>query len=212
MCERIPGIAALFLAAALTSCAAPPPPQPAAAAAPTVTVYVIDRGWHTDIALPEDELPRPLAPLARAFPGARYFVFGFGDRRYYMAREANFADLLLALFPSRGVLLVTALRVPPPAAFGVPNVIRLRIAPPGLARLDARLWRSFAPDRGAPVALGAGPYPGSAFYDSAETYDAVHTCNTWTAELLQAGGVPVAADVVFADQLMREARAAAAPR
>jgi hypothetical protein len=60
------------------------------------------------------------------------------------------------------------------------------------------------------MVLGDGPYPGSLFYASGDTYALTHTCNTWTAEALQIGGTEVrAAGVLFAGQVMDRARAAA---
>ena len=62
---------------------------------------------------------------------------------------------------------------------------------------------------GALVALGGGPYPGSALYASGLSYALSHTCNTWTAEVLAEGGAAVSPDgVVTADQAMAGARAA----
>ena len=63
------------------------------AAVPTgdATIYVVSRGWHTDIGLPVDEITGPLASLERDFPGVRFMVFGFGERDYYMARSEGSA-------------------------------------------------------------------------------------------------------------------------
>ncbi len=47
-----------------------------------------------------------------------------------------------------------------------------------------------------------GPYAGSRFFPARLSYSALHTCNTWTADALQAGGVPLhSAGVFFAWQL-----------
>ncbi len=58
--------------------------------------------------------------------------------------------------------------------------------------------------------LADGPYLGSAFYASNETYDGFHTCNTWTALLLRQAGFPMNPHVLFADQVMRQVHAMAA--
>jgi hypothetical protein len=48
------------------------------------------------------------------------------------------------------------------------------------------------------------------FYAARDTYDALHTCNTWTAETLRAGGLPVpSAGVLFVGQVLGPARAVA---
>ena len=84
----------------------------------------------------------------------------------------------------------------------------LAIAKPQLDALEGSLASYFATDpAGQPLRLADGPYKGSAFFASDATYDALHTCNTWTAEILRAGGYPVStAFVIFAHQVMAQAR------
>jgi len=171
-------------------------------------VYVINRGWHTDIGLPVAELHGKLALIAADFPGATSLTVGFGDRMYFLNRNTNFFDMLRALLPGRAVLLVTGLRAPPEAAFGADNVVTLAIAKPQLDTLEGSLASYFATDRaGKPLRIADGPYPGSVFFASDATYDALHTCNTWTAEILRAGSYPLSTTfVIFADQVMAKAR------
>ena len=69
----------------------------------TVPVFVIAAGWHTELALPVKSLRGRLAHFADAFPGARFLVFGWGQRDYYMAREPTIGDLLGAALPSPAV-------------------------------------------------------------------------------------------------------------
>jgi len=173
------------------------------------TLFVVGRGWHTDVALPAAEVAGPLAALRQEFPGVRYLVFGFGERRYLMDKHPG---ELLALLPGPGVMLVTALGASPAAAFGPEHVVALAISQDGLARENAFLWSYFAKDRnGRPLLLAAGPYSGSLFYASGGTYTLAHTCNTWTAEALSAGGLPVSGSgVLFAGQILRLARHVAA--
>jgi uncharacterized protein DUF2459 len=98
----------------------------------------VGRDWHTDVVIPASELAGPLGGLERLFPGARYFSFGFGERNYVLARRRTFANLLLALWPGPGLMLVTGLRAPPSEAFGPSRVVTLRISETGRsARLSA---------------------------------------------------------------------------
>lgn len=168
-------------------------------------IYIVDRGWHTDIGLPMDEVTGPLASLAQDFPGVRFLVFGFGERRYYMARDTGSGEMLAALLPSDSVILVTALRATPTEAFAGEKVVTLYLPRIGVERIASRLWSELekAPD-GSAVRLADGPSIGSAFYASGETYDALHTCNTWTALLLRDGGLPVNTHVLFAGQVMQQ--------
>jgi hypothetical protein len=194
--------------AAVTACGtvSSPPPEPQAA-----TVFVIDRGWHTDIGIGVEDVHGPLTTFEQTFPGVRYLVFGFGDRAYLLAQRRMLLDMVGALFPGPGAMLVTALRAPPADAFGAAHVIGLPLSRIQLDRLIGFIWDDLRKDRrGLPLMIADGPYPGSLFYASSETYDLAYTCNTWTAEALYVAGLPVSPDgVIFASQLMHRVRSAA---
>jgi uncharacterized protein (TIGR02117 family) len=198
-----------ILAGCLAGCAAVPEPGPVPVG--EAMLYVVGRGWHTDLGFPVEELSGPITSLERSFPGVRYLVFGFGERAYYMGRNEGSGEMLGALLPSKSAILVTALTASPTEAFPGHDVVVLQLPPADVARIVAKLWDDLekSPDRTA-VRLADGPYVGSAFYASNETYDAFHTCNTWTALLLRQAGLPVNAHVLFADQVMRQVHAIAA--
>lgn len=199
----------VLLAAACSSVAGAPD---AATVPRTATIYVVRRDWHTDIGLRAEDMDGPLAAIRATFPGVRTVLFGFGDRHYLGDPRAGWFDMLLAAFPGPGALLVTGLRTTPAEAFGAGAVVPLGVSGAGLRRLTAFLWTAFESDQaGGPHLLGDGPYPGSLFYASADTYALTHTCNTWTGEALQTGGTAVsAAGILLAAQVMARARAAAA--
>jgi uncharacterized protein (TIGR02117 family) len=184
----------------LAACVGPP----VIPARDDAVVYVVQRDWHTDIALPVEEIAGPLATLEAAFPGVRFLTFGFGERQFLVNRQRNWGAMLNALLPSQSALLMTALSATPEQAFGARNVVVLRVSRAGLERIEETIWREFEPSpAGKPVLLADGPYPGSVFYAARTTYDALYTCNTWTADILRAGGLPVpATGVLFAGQVM----------
>jgi uncharacterized protein (TIGR02117 family) len=148
--------------------------------------------------------------LARGFDGARVLCFGFGERQYVVERRHDLLATLSALLPSEAAVLMTVLRAPPDAAFGASNVVNLAITEAGRTALQAFLRASLQTDTaGAPLRLADGPYPGSVFFAAAGTYDAIHTCNTWTARALRSAGLAIA-DALFAGGVMRQARRIAA--
>jgi len=196
----------------LAACAMPARPSaPRSAAPPTATLYVIDRGWHTDIGLPADQISGVLVALEKRFPGVRYLTFGFGEREFVTSREVTLGETLRALLPSRSAVLVTALRASPAAAMGPGNVVTLRITADGLARLEYGLWHGIERTPADQlVSLGPGPYAGSEFYAGLGTYDAFDTCNGWTATMLATAGLPVSASgIMFSHQVMAQARTVA---
>ena len=195
----------------LAACSATGPKPSVARGPDNATVYVVDRGWHTDIGLAADDVRAPLAAVKQPFPGVRYLTFGFGERAFYASHHTDLFTMLSAMFPSRAAILVTGLRAAPADAFGPEHVVALPLTAAGLAHLDAFLWSYLRKDSsGQPQLLAPGPYPGSLFYAAAGTYDATFTCNTWTAEGLHFAGLPISAsDVVFSRQVMDRARALA---
>ncbi len=203
-----------WLAAALLLCACTAPAPPIAQLAPgdDAIVYVIERDWHSDIGLPVEEMTGPLTGLAQSFPGVRFLTFGFGERQFLLARRTTLGGMLSALLPSQSALLMTALGTAPEAAFGAQHVVVLHVSRDGLARIEAAVWQELEKSAGGePMVLADGPYPGSVFYAARGTYDAFDTCNTWTAEMLHAGGLPVpTAGVLFVGQIMEMARSISA--
>jgi uncharacterized protein (TIGR02117 family) len=196
------------LAASLAGCASTPVPPYAGEAPRADVVYLIAGGWHTEIGLSHaaagDLLPAPAATLA----AAPYLVFGWGERDYYTDPDPGLGDLLRALVPGPAALLIIPLAVPPPQAYGSENVLVLPVSRPGLVRLVEYLQDHVAKAaEGAPLRIGAGPEPGSAFFASTGDYSIARTCNTWTAEALQVAGLPIdAAGVIFAGQVLDRAR------
>jgi Protein of unknown function (DUF2459) len=194
--------------AALGGCVhAPSAPRAAAEAVP---LYVIRRGWHVDVAFARAGLSPELAVLAATFPGASHLVIGFGDERYLIGRAPHALSGIAALWPGRGLMLVTGLRADPGRAFGASRVIELQVSPTGMESAQRQVARAFA--NGTTAAVRAnGPYEGSVFFESARRYSATFTCNTWAAEVLRAAGIDVDPHgTLFASQLWRQVRTAAA--
>ena len=171
-------------------------------------IYVLRGGWHTELALPLQLIDSPLSGLKSDFPGARYLVFGWGARDYYMAQNPGIAEATRALSPGPAVMLVMALPSAPSE-----NAFVVFVSRQGVARLSRWLWNELAKDAaGQAQRIAAGPYPQSVFYAATGSYDASHTCNTWTAEALRVAGLPVnAAGIIFADQVTAQLAPFATP-
>jgi len=196
----------LALAYVLAGCAWSPV-EPYAGQAPRLeTLYVIASSWHTEIGLPAHAMVGPLTALQSAAPEARYFVFGWGQRNYYMTADPGLGDLIEAAIPAPAVMLVIPLDVAPREFFAGSSVFTIRTSQEGLDRLSRFLWGYLEKDlQHIPRRVDDGPYPGSTFYASTGTYSLGNTCNTWTAEALRISGLPVSASgVVFAHQVVAQ--------
>jgi uncharacterized protein (TIGR02117 family) len=206
-------VCGLILAAgcASTSPAHTPAPHPSDTSTQTTTadeqVWVLDSGWHTGLILARAELGPALIRLLQPAAAVQYLMFGWGNRRYYMSPDPTFGMGIAALFPSQSVLLIESCKLPPRACYT--NVVKFHVvavSAEGLRRLDDYLLHSLrAVDHGRLQPLAAGPDAGSKFYASGLSYDAFHTCNTWTAEALHDAGLPVDYHgVIFSGQLWRQ--------
>jgi hypothetical protein len=165
---------------------------PAPPGEPAVTIYLIDYGLHTDIAVPAASLAMHRGPLAQAAGRVRpgeWVLVGWGDASFYQGRglsAGRILDGLRALFApgNLAVLQVAAHDGRPDRVFAATVPIRLSTA--GYARLLTRLDASFAP---GPRLVGPGGGR-SAFFESVETFSILKLCNHWTGEVLNAAGLP----------------------
>jgi len=179
------------------------PERPGSYRSSTSTViYVVRRGWHIDIGFAAGDLSPPLASLSSRLPGARYLVFGFGDRQFLMNKDQGLPEKFAALWPGKGVVLLTGLTAPPMEAFGAGQVIALTVTAAQSRAAQAFVWNSLSKQYQSVDPSEAGPYPGSLYFRANSGYSGFHTCNTWAAEVLKAAGMPIrSTGTIFAWQL-----------
>jgi hypothetical protein len=168
---------------------------PVAAGQPAVTVYLIDNGFHTDLALPGRAVAATggaTAQAAQRISPRGWVVAGWGEAAFYEGSgfsAARLAEGLRALFVPGNPTVVHLYGIArrPDQAFGPATAVAIRLSPQGFARLAARIDRTFAP--GPQLVLQ--PSPDEAFFRSGEPFSALKVCNTWTGEALNAAGLPV---------------------
>lgn len=199
----------LLLLLPLAACAAfpdPPPPGPL-----THDLWVVQHGWHTDVCLRAADADAWTREMARAGAGDVALCFGFGEKRYAAEHDHSLLTMAAALLPSDAVVMTTALRAAPGMAYEPEDVVALRVSAPGLAGLRAFLRRSSqGAARAHPEIVADGAFPGSYYLAATASYGAFNTCNTWTGAALYAAGLPMRTDVLFAGDVMTQARQVAA--
>lgn len=205
---RLWALAPIVVFAACASSAVPCP-QAASAGGSRAIVYVVDHGWHTDIAVPAAELVGPLSAFRAIRPHARVFVFSYGKRSFMAAAAGDWPEYALGPLPGAASVLVTGLDAAP-GRDEAPTIV-VALPPGGVDALSDFLWHAFEIDpAGRPLLIAHGPYPGALFYAARQGYTLAHTCNTWTAEALAAAGTGVRPDsVVLAQQVMDRVRRSA---
>lgn len=163
------------------------------------TIYVINNGFHTDIAVPFAAIEArggPLARAASAAPQAPWTVVGWGDASFYTAKGVSFARLgdgLRALFKpgNASVVRIFGISRDPALAYapGVATPVKLSAA--GLEKMLGRMEGSLRVTGDSPVRASARTTPDEAFFDSVEHFSILRLCNHWTSDMLAAAGLPM---------------------
>ncbi|TSK06853.1 MAG: DUF2459 domain-containing protein [Geobacter sp.] len=161
------------------------------------SIYVIAHGWHAGIALSSEDLGDELGFVRGYLRTGRYYEFGWGERDFYQADKVTPAIFLKAVFwRNPSVMHVFSMPVAPPEQYKGGDVVELKLSEVGMKHLKDKLRTSFTFDAaGRPSPLKAGTHGEGRFFKAEGDYLITHTCNTWTAKVLESGGVPM--DTVF---------------
>lgn len=175
----------------------PSPKAPEAKPGDCVAVTIADNGWHTNFYLPADAFPDN-SPLRRDFPGAEWFVIGWGNEGFYRLGPDVSRGIDAIIPPSPTVLHVIGSIDPPEEVFLDKTKVAL-LSEKGLEVLIEEIEASFARDEaGEYIIVADGHFPGvSLFYRSPLSYHAFHTCNQWTAGRLRRAGANINASAAM---------------
>lgn len=162
----------------------------------TQRILVFSSAIHTDIAVPVGALGPEFDFLRKAAlpidnPNARWVLFGWGGKSFYVATP-ELTDIQLGPLLKSFGLDDSAMHVEVAGAIDepLPNMRGFTVSEEGLARLLAFTRASFAEMDGEPVRIeGAGYGPNDAFYEGVGTFNAFLGCNTWTAAALRKAGL-----------------------
>lgn len=160
-------------------------------------ILVLSNPIHTDIALPlTDDLRDRFGFLETSglpldIEGARYLLFGWGGRAFYI-ETPTWSELKPGPLFKGLTADASAMRV----ALGGdvdsadPTVLTFDITEAGYQNLLGHIRESFAERDGAPVEIvGAGYGEFDRFYEANGMFTALLGCNTWTAAGLRKAGL-----------------------
>ena len=162
-----------------------------------VAIFLVDNGFHSDIGVPKDAVIAAGGDLATATTQTTaqpWVLIGWGDARFYEDQspwQGRVLDGVRALFGGRPTVVhLEGISQRPDLAWR-DGVTRILVSPTGLKALLARANAAFAADEfGRPVAVATPRPVNEGFFVSHEGFSAVHLCNHWAAELLNAAGLP----------------------
>lgn len=163
-----------------------------------VTVYVLNYGFHTDIAIPADLIRAHggrLAEAAHAAGNWSWYVIGWGDESFYTGTGASMdraLDGLRSLFwpGNPSVIRITGLNTPSDKAYLKTDTAALALSPEGFEAMAQSIESSFSAEPGQPLlSSGLRDMPG-VFFPARGDFSILHTCNNWTSDQLNAAGLP----------------------
>ena len=193
-------LAALMgLLAALMSWTQAPPEPRGPVGEPVTTLWVLDNGFHTDLALPRDALDDGDGPLARAvrsLPPGEWIIVGWGDAVFYVDQSPisdRIPDGARAFFRpgNPSVVMLDPKTGDPSDAYGPDQRRVIQLDRAALTGVIARLERSLDAPDGQPRLAAQRAGDDARFFASTETFSVLHLCNHWTAEVLNAAGLTV---------------------
>ncbi|MEX2456036.1 MAG: DUF2459 domain-containing protein, partial [Balneolaceae bacterium] len=156
-----------------------------------IPIYLISHGWHVGIAI-ESTYIKDHLPDHEKMPAAKYLKFGWGDGKYYSDSDAGFGLLIrAALWPTRSVLHVVGMDVPPDRYFSRSDIIKVQISRQGADEFAQFISDRFRRhDEGNVLFYDDGLYNNSSFFEATGLYYLPKTSNTWTARALRSTGYP----------------------
>lgn len=172
-------------------------PAEAVDASATHRILVLTNAIHTDIAIPIDAGVRARFPFLEkagvpaGHPDARWIVFGWGSRAFYLETptwsEVKPLPVLKALTIDRSVMRVDIageIAEPHPAVTG------FDIDDARFGRLLEFISGSFVEGEGGPLLIpGAGFGANDRFFEAQGYFNALVGCNTWAARALREAGL-----------------------
>lgn len=174
---------------------------PAPAGQPTVTLYLVNNGYHTNLAIPRERILRhggPAAEALAALPPEPWVLAGFGDAVFYKERGAGlrrFGSALRAMFApgNRSLINLEVLEAAPPQLFEARHIAPVTLSEPGFKKLADELDDSFKLENGRVIDAGPGvEEPGkSRFFEGSLSFSIKRICNHWVGNLLGEAGVPI---------------------
>ena len=168
---------------------------------PKVTLYLVNNGYHTNLAIPRERILQHGGPAAEALaslPPEPWVLAGFGDAVFYKERGAGlkrFGSALRAMFApgNRSLINMEVLEAAPPRLFEARHIAPVTLSEPGFEKLADELDESFKLANGRVIDAGPGiEEPGkSRFFEGSLSFSIKRICNHWVGNLLGEAGVPI---------------------
>ncbi|MGD8912517.1 MAG: TIGR02117 family protein [Candidatus Thiodiazotropha sp.] len=156
-------------------------------------VYVVSHAWHTGFVIQSSKVYEVIPSLEKRFGNSANIEFGWGDRKFYQAKEITTGLAIRAIFwPTETVVHAVAVPENVRGYFANSQIELLCLNHNELSSLVKFISNSFSKNRWGEVELLAkGIYGDSQFYKGAGDYHMLNTCNEWTAKGLKSIGMDI---------------------
>lgn len=160
-------------------------------------ILVLSSPIHTDIAVPVEAVAGAgfdflgEAGLPVDNPNARWVMFGWGGKAFYVATP-ELTDIRLGPLLKSFTLDGSVMHVQVTGALDEqqPGIAGFDVSEAGLRRLLAFARATFAETDGKPVRIeGTGYGPADTFFEAVGSFNVLIGCNTWTARALREAGL-----------------------
>jgi uncharacterized protein (TIGR02117 family) len=175
----------------LQGCAAwPISPEGSTACRSPRTLFVVSHGWHTGVVVERKDLVKLLPPLAGDIGEEGHVEVGWGEERFYQARETTVGMALRAMIQrNSSVLQVVPLASPVRDYFRQSEVTEILVEEQGYRAALAFVAESFTRTSAQGVIrLSPSLYGSGWFYRAEGSFHALNTCNTWAARAIDKAG------------------------
>jgi uncharacterized protein (TIGR02117 family) len=171
---------------------------PGGAGVAKTTIYLVENGFHSDLVMPRSALfarPHPAALAVAVATDKPWVAIGWGDASFYTQHGFSIGRMLgglraLLLPRNHSVVHIEGLASAPERVYGQ-GARPIVVTDAGLERVIDRVDRSLTVESdGQPQRVQTQSEPDAAFFRSGERFSLLHLCNHWTAELLDAAGLP----------------------
>lgn len=164
-----------------------------------IAAHILNNGFHTDIAVPRSALEAgggPLAQASRAVGPGDWILIGWGDAKFFVdtsPMEGRLPDGLRAFFRqgNPSVVMLDPETGDPSRRFEAASRRTLVLSQEAFAGLRDRVEGSLALADGRPRISTDRGGDGAVFFASREHFWIGYLCNSWTARVLNAAGVPI---------------------
>lgn len=164
-----------------------------------VPVHILNNGFHTDLAVPRAALEAgggPLAEASRSVGPGDWILIGWGDAKFFVdtsPMEDRIPDGLRAFFRpgNASVVMLDPETGDPALRFPAERRRTLTLSPEAFAGLRGRVEGSLTLIEGRPRLSTARDGDGAQFFASSEHFWIGYLCNSWTARVLNAAGLPI---------------------